>query len=207
MNKKCQVFTPANYVDELLDNVGYTKKMYGKKILENSCGDGNILCAVVQRYINDCKEQGYSRTRIKNGLARDIYGIEIDPIQYGKCIKRLNELVESNGIKQVSWNITNEDYLKKSDDNKYEYIIGNPPYITYLEMEEENRIYLKKYFISCKKGKFDYCYAFIETKTLSWKACLGGASVVPWYFSHIFKSSDLFLGHQRTVSPSSSGLG
>ena len=65
MNKKCQVFTPENYVIELLDSVGYTHNLYGKKILENSCGDGNILVAVVQRYIDDCKENGLSRTRIK----------------------------------------------------------------------------------------------------------------------------------------------
>lgn len=60
MNKKCQVFTPENYVRELLDSVGYTHNLYGKKILENSCGDGNILVAVVQRYIDDCKENGLS---------------------------------------------------------------------------------------------------------------------------------------------------
>ena len=46
MNKKCQVFTPENYVRELLDSVGYTEHLYGRKILENSCGDGNILVAV-----------------------------------------------------------------------------------------------------------------------------------------------------------------
>jgi hypothetical protein len=43
MNEKCQVFTPENYVEELLDSIGYTQQLHGKKILENSCGDGNIL--------------------------------------------------------------------------------------------------------------------------------------------------------------------
>ena len=47
MNKKCQVFTPNDYVKELLDSVGYIDNLYGKKILENSCGDGNILVEVV----------------------------------------------------------------------------------------------------------------------------------------------------------------
>ena len=49
MNKKCQVFTPVNYVRELLNSVGYTEQLYGKRILENSCGDGNILIDIVQR--------------------------------------------------------------------------------------------------------------------------------------------------------------
>lgn len=185
MNKKCQVFTPANYVNELLNNVNYSKNLYGKKILENSCGDGNILFAIVQRYIDDCKKQGYSITKIRNGLTRDIHGIEIDPIQYEKCIKRLNELAEINGIKSVTWDITNEDYLKKNDKAKYQYIIGNPPYITYQEMEEENQKYLKKNFISCKKGKFDYCYAFIEKSINSLDVNGRMAYVVP---SSIFKT-------------------
>lgn len=37
MNKKCQIFTPENYVRELLDSVGYIEHLYGKRILENSC--------------------------------------------------------------------------------------------------------------------------------------------------------------------------
>jgi Type I restriction-modification system methyltransferase subunit len=162
MNKKCQVFTPADYVEELLDSVGYLDDLYGKKILENSCGDGNILVAVVQRYIDDCKNRGFSRTRIKNGLSKDIYGVEIDPMQYKKCIYNLNQVLTRNNIKPVQWKILNEDYLRKDDLVKYQYIVGNPPYITYKEMDEENQTYLKTKFTSCEKGKFDYCYAFIE---------------------------------------------
>ena len=162
MNKKCQVFTPKNYVETLLNNVGYMQNLYGKKILENSCGDGNILAIIVQRYIDDCRIQGLSRTKIKNGLSKDIYGVEIDPEQYKKCIDRLNQILVQNNIKNVDWNITNGDYLRKKDKNKYDYIVGNPPYITYKEMDEAEQVYLKTHFKSCQKGKFDYCYAFIE---------------------------------------------
>lgn len=162
MNKKCQVFTPSNYVEELLDCVGYTENLYGKKILENSCGEGNVLVVVVQRYIDDCKRQGLSRTKIKNGLFKDIYGVEIDPEKVQKCIKNLNDVLVKNSINQVNWQICNEDYLRKSDTLKYEFIVGNPPYITYKEMDDSDRKFLKDKFESCKKGKFDYCYAFIE---------------------------------------------
>lgn len=162
MNKKCQVFTPADYVEELLDSVGYTENLYGKKILENSCGDGNILAVIVQRYIDDCKRQGLSRTKIKNGLAKDIYAVEIDLEQYKKCICNLNNLLIRNEIKPVKWNILNNDYLKNQDSVEYQFIVGNPPYITYKELEEDEQKFLREKFESCKKGKFDYCYAFIE---------------------------------------------
>lgn len=162
MNKKCQVFTPEDYVKELLDSVGYTHDLYGKRILENSCGDGNILVVVVQRYIDDCRAQGLSRTKIKNGLSKDIYGIEIDEKQYKKCIDNLNEILKHNNIERVNWNIINADYLKWNTDMLFQYIVGNPPYIAYSDLKEEEQLFVKSNFVTCIKGKFDYCYAFIE---------------------------------------------
>lgn len=162
MNKKCQVFTPENYVRELLDSVGYTEHLYGKKILENSCGDGNILVAVVQRYIDDCVVNGLSRTRIKNGLARDIYGVEIDPEQYQKCIDNLNSVLQKNNINSIEWKIFNKDYLRWNSTLQFQFIVGNPPYITYSELKRKEQKYVKETFETCVKGKFDYCYAFIE---------------------------------------------
>lgn len=69
---------------------------------------------------------------------------------------------KKRGINGVRWNIVNEDYLKWECDRKFEFIVGNPPYITYQELDEENRDYVRKKFSTCEKGKFDYCYAFIE---------------------------------------------
>ena len=162
MNKKCQVFTPNGYVKKLLDCIDYNKNIYDKNILENSCGDGNILVVIVERYINDARAHGLSNKEISNGLSRCICGVEIDPEQHKKCIANLNEIVNEKGISDVQWNIVNEDYLKWDPDRKFDFIVGNPPYITYQELDEENRSYVRNNFITCEKGKFDYCYAFIE---------------------------------------------
>lgn len=187
MNKKCQVFTPQDYVEKLLDSINYRQGIYGKKILENSCGDGNILTVVVQRYIDDCRNNGLSRTKIRNGLSRDIYGVEIDPEQCKKCLRKLNKLLEQNGILPINWKLYNEDYLKMRlcEDVVFDYIVGNPPYITYSELRKADQIFLKKTFESCKKGKFDYCYAFIE-KSIHELSCTGKmAYLIP---SSIFKT-------------------
>ena len=64
LNEKCHVFTPKNIVITMLDEVNYTEKLYGKKFLENSCGDGQILCEAINRYIIDCKNEGYSDKNI-----------------------------------------------------------------------------------------------------------------------------------------------
>ena len=54
----CQVFTPNENVKELLDWCDYKNDLYGKKIIENSCGDGSILKEVVKRYIENCLKNG-----------------------------------------------------------------------------------------------------------------------------------------------------
>lgn len=156
MNKKCQIFTPDGYVKKLLDCIQYCENIYDKNILENSCGDGNILAVIAERYIDDAKAHGLSNQQIKKGLSKHICGVEIDPEQYKKCLQKLNSLAKKRGINGVRWNIVNEDYLKWECDRKFEFIVGNPPYITYQELDEENRDYVRKNFSTCEKGKFDY---------------------------------------------------
>ena len=162
MNAKCQVFTPNNYVKKLLDSVGYTRNLYGKKILQNSCGGGNILLVIVDRYIDDARNHGVSEEEICVGLATDIYGIEINSETYKQCLNRLDKLAEDKGLKNVRWNIYNEDYLRWENSETFDFIVGNPPYITYQELDKQERSFVREKFDSCKKGKFDYCYAFIE---------------------------------------------
>lgn len=160
-DKNCQVPTPVQYVEQMLDNIGYKHNLWGHKVLENSCGEGNILIEIVKRYIADMKESQYQSEQIVRGLQEDIVAYEIDEGKIDICIKRLNELIYSENLPEVKWNIKHMDFLK-SEERNFEYIIGNPPYITYHDLALEEREYLQKKFSVCQKGRFDYCYAFIE---------------------------------------------
>lgn len=166
MNKKCQVFTPKNYVNRILDSVGYMENLYDKNVLENSCGDGNVIVAVAERYIDDARKSGISDDEISDGLSKHIIGVELDPVRCEECLKRLNELADRKKLGKVKWSIINADFLRWNTDMQFQYIVGNPPYITYQELDKTEREYVRTTYDSCKKGKFDYCYAFIE-KSLS----------------------------------------
>ena len=159
---KCQIFTPENYVKELLDSVGYYKNIVNKTILENSCGDGNILVEIVIRYIEEAIELKYSNEKIKDGLENNIFGFEIDKNQFEKCISNLNLVAKKNGIQGIKWKIYNEDYLKSELNIQFDFIVGNPPYITYSDLSQDKRKFIKETYETCRQGKFDYCYAFIE---------------------------------------------
>lgn len=100
---KCQKFTPADIVDAMLDMAGYTKDLSGKRILENSFGTGNILKAIVKRYIEDSLVHQIPSQIISKNISRDIYGIELDDSLYLNCMaaycpKFLAAYISSGGI-------------------------------------------------------------------------------------------------------------
>lgn len=163
---KCQIQTPAPYVSRLLDKAMYQSNLIGKKVLENSFGEGNILCEIVHRYIQDGLKRDVTLETIKVGMEKDIIGYEVDPSCIRFCRNRLDKLAHQYGITNVDWDLRNRDFLKDSI-GQVDFIIGNPPYITYHDLQEEEREYLKSHFHSCKKGRFDYYYAFIE-QSLAW---------------------------------------
>ena len=149
MEGNCQIPTPLQYVKILLDDVCYRGQLYGKRVLENSCGDGNILEEIIVRYIESAKREKRSSDEIRNGLERDICAYEIDEKCIRRCIDRLDKTAEKYGITQVNWNVRNEDFLTKQQEGIYDFIIGNPPYITYHDMNEMQRELLKKKYRTC----------------------------------------------------------
>ncbi|MGO5444427.1 Eco57I restriction-modification methylase domain-containing protein [Faecalimonas sp. LCP19S3_D12] len=161
MSNNCQVQTPDAYVKKLLDYVGYNNNLLGKRVLENSCGEGNILAEIVERYICDLRENKYEDIEIVKGIENDIVGYEKDPKLAAVCVDKLERIRVSQKLPKVHWNIKIEDYLVE-EEQKYEYIIGNPPYITYHDLKIEERKWLQKSFDSCKVGRCDYYYAFVE---------------------------------------------
>lgn len=157
---KCQVFTPTHIVKYMLDKIDYTNNVFGKKIVDNSCGTGNILVEVVDRFIADAKKSRKHKNTIKKGLESCVFGYDVDPKMVRACIENLNTVAQRYGLKDVQWNVFNRDGLYI--ENTFDYVIGNPPYISYLDLSPDTRLKTKEKFISCSVGKFDYSYAFIE---------------------------------------------
>lgn len=164
MNEKtCKVFTPTDVVNEMLDLIGYTSDLINKKILENSCGTGNFLCEIVSRYIEDAKNHHLTDKEIKTGLRRDVYGIEKEASVLRQCLDNLDAVAERYGLTGIRWNVTCEDALSLSYHDKFEYVVGNPPYISYSNLDISTRKRIRDEFETCKEGKADYYYAFVES--------------------------------------------
>lgn len=162
---KCQRFTPSVAVREMLQMADYCAddNIIGKKVLENSFGNGSIIIEIVKEYINACFKRDFSPAETSRSLGQNIYGIELDAELYKETICKLNSLTEEQGLPQVSWQLYNQDALYWNCSVKFDFIIGNPPYIAYSEIDAETRESIKTKYSTCSVGKFDYCYAFIES--------------------------------------------
>lgn len=162
---KCQRFTPNTVVQKMLKIAGYESQndIIGKKVLENSFGKGDILIAIVSEYIKACKQKHFSEQTISQHLSSNIYGIELDKDLFRQTKRKLNKLTDNNNIPRVKWKLFNVDALFWKRNISFDYIIGNPPYIAYSEIDTTIREKIRKNYSSCSLGKFDYCYAFIES--------------------------------------------
>lgn len=159
---KCQIFTPTDTVKYMLDKIDYTNNLFGKRIIDNSCGTGNILIEVVKRFIADAKKSKKRKATIKRGLESCIFGCDVDPKMVESCINNLNAVAECAGLSDVKWNIFNMDGLYLDDPAAFDFVVGNPPYIAYADLDTVTRQKTRDNFTSCALGKFDYSYAFIE---------------------------------------------
>jgi predicted RNA methylase len=116
----------------------------------------NIVNLMIEEFIGDidklnvldpcCGEGAFSK-KLLNAKRLTAYDIDEDALKVAK----------EEGINAVY-----QDYLVSPDDEKFDLIIGNPPYIKIHDLEENVREFIKDNFETCKSGTIDIFFAFIE---------------------------------------------
>ncbi|MDR0926921.1 MAG: N-6 DNA methylase [Ignavibacteria bacterium] len=160
---KGQIYTPQLIVSKILDDVGYNSvEILGKNIIDPACGDGRFLVGIARRIINYSDEHN-----IENNL-KCVYGWDIDVQAIEQCISNLNSLVKHIGI-TINWNISVTNALERiqtdifsAEADKFDYIVGNPPYIRIQHLDSEQRNFIQHNYSFCKSGSTDIYIAFFE---------------------------------------------
>ncbi|GHT20670.1 DNA methyltransferase [Planctomycetales bacterium] len=158
-----QVYTPQFIVQKILDDIGYVApSILGKRIIDPACGDGRFLVEVAKRIIALSPKK-----HLKENL-ECIYGWDIVPNAIKQCIDNLNQLVSI----PVNWNIKQTNsikhhqkqslFLANNETEKFDYIVGNPPYIRIQHLDIEQRQYIQQHYDFCKIGSTDIYIAFYE---------------------------------------------
>lgn len=154
MNKKLsiqqhgEVFTNIEVVKYLLDEVEYNQEfdLRNVKILEPSCGLGAFADEIIRRLIFSSIKFKFNFIEALNTNIRFI-DINTNSIEYLKNNTR--QLIKKFGFNPNLIDDTiyiNNDYLQYNFHNKFDCIVGNPPYIRHENIDSSAKeIYRKKY--------------------------------------------------------------
>ncbi len=199
-----QVHTPQWIVNEILDYVGYSgTEILSKKIMEPSCGDGAFLKEIVSRILRESELLGKETIEIKEILESNVFGIELDPEEYEKCIKKLNEIVKKKiGIEGINWKIElgNTLYIYRKYLNEFDFVVGNPPYIRVHNLDNKTRNVLKREF-KFSEGTIDIYLAFFELgfKIMNSSGILGYITPNSYLHNTSYRSFRKYLKTKRAV--------
>ena len=74
-----KIYTPDYLVKIILNQGNYVDGNINKKhVIDNSCGDGQFIVHIVDRYVNDFFKHSNNISELKNQLETYIHAIEID---------------------------------------------------------------------------------------------------------------------------------
>lgn len=191
-----EFFTPIQIVDYILKSVGYTvqQDIQDKKLIDLSCGSGSFLIRAVNiltdRLITHTNSKENSELfpiqaeQIINRVKDNIYGIDINPIAcilcqiniYFTLFKLFRTIIKNDKDYDIpKFNIFNKDTLQLNFNNKYDYVVGNPPYLFIRSIPKEYRKFIESLSLETNIGQYDLYQLFIEIgiKTLKESGKLG----------------------------------
>ena len=148
-------FTPTYVVDFIIKE---TSPKNNDKCLDPSCGCGAFLIGLVDYF-----QKTYKKS-VKQTIKENIYGSDIlnYNVKRSKIILSLYGLLNNEIIEESDFNIYNQDSLKANWENEFEIIVGNPPYVKFQDLSDDNRLYLIDNWKSIENGTFNLYFAFFE---------------------------------------------
>jgi adenine-specific DNA-methyltransferase len=148
------VFTPEWIAEGIVKEVFSGKRLTGKeKILDAGCGEG-IFSIVAAREFSRLTGKKIARV-----IAENIYAIDISEEHIRKTTEHMRKLA---GVRKVPDNhLTIGDFCSHSFDERFDFVIGNPPYVRIQHLNERKK-YLQKHFSVASSGSIDLYFCFFE---------------------------------------------
>src|SRR3989339_260195 len=147
------VFTPDWVVDFMVEEALNNQKITGKeKILDAGCGEGIFAVTAAEKF---AKLSGKPINKI---IEENIYFIDLSP-DYVEITKE--NLQKLSKTKITKFNATTDDFCFHNFDEKFDFVIGNPPYVR-IQNLNGRKDFLQKQFITASNGSIDLYFCFFE---------------------------------------------
>ncbi len=194
---KGQIFTPYFIVDKILDDIGFNNThILGKTIIDPACGDGRFLLKIAERIIQFSDKKSLTKN------LSNIYGWDTDAEAVNLAKEKLNNLIKPLKI-EVDWQVQTKNSLHifdKITTPKFDFVVGNPPYIRVQHLAVDERKYIQNNYQFCQKGSTDIYIAFYELAIQLLKPNGKAGYITPNTFFHTETAKSLrkyFEEHQN----------
>lgn len=148
-------FTPDYIIDFIIQEL---QPKEDHKNLDPSCGCGAFLVGLTDYY-----KKTFNKP-IRRILKENIYGSDILEynIHRAKLILSIYALQNGEEVLDSDFNLYHQDSLKANWKDNFDNIVGNPPYVKFQDLSDENRTYLAKHWTTVEGGTFNLYFAFFE---------------------------------------------
>jgi len=178
-----EFYTPLPVVDYILDSIGYNAELNveDKKIIDISCGSGSFIIQVIRIFIR-CFMRIHNRSAVTDFTVEEakkliltvnenIFGVDINPIACILCQLNIQFVLfeifkfirnSDKNYRLPDFNVKVINALKLVNTEKYDYIVGNPPYLFIRDIPNEQRKIIEEGDFETNDGQYDYYQIFIE---------------------------------------------
>ena len=148
-------FTPDYIIEFIINEIQPNENEIN---LDPSCGCGAFLVGLTEYYKNK-----FNKSVVKI-VKENIYGSDILAynIHRTKLILSIYALQNGEILQESDFNLYQQDSLKTNWELQFDNIVGNPPYVKFQDLTDENRAYLVKNWTTVEGGTFNLYFAFFE---------------------------------------------
>ena len=148
-------FTPTYIVDYIIKEVN---PQPNDTNLDPSCGCGAFLIGLIDYY-----KRTYNKS-VKDTVKENVFGSDVLEynIKRAKLLISIYALQNGETLEEEDFNLYYQDSLRASWGMQFDNIVGNPPYVKFQDLSDENRAYLLSEWETINKGTFNLYFAFFE---------------------------------------------
>ena len=148
-------FTPDFIIDFIINEIHPGKD---ETNLDPSCGCGAFLVGLTDYYSTAFKKP------VRDVVRENLFGSDILEynIRRAKLILSIYALQKGEILEYADFNFRNQDSLRTNWTDRFDNILGNPPYVKFQDLSEENRNYLSKQWHTVGGGTFNLYFVFFE---------------------------------------------
>ena len=140
------VFTPEWVVDFMVEKIFNSQKISGdEKILDAGCGEGVFTTIATQRFAK------LTGKNINEVIEKNIYFTDISDEYIEKTKQNLQKLSKD---KIKKFNAVTDDFCFHNFNEKFDFIIGNPPYVRIQNLNGRKE-QLQKNYITASSSSID----------------------------------------------------